>query len=426
MATDQSKDKASPVCKLTKKEKDKIKTEEYSASILEILKTADDANTNAITKSCEKKEKEKVEGKFPVERICASVIGEDDFLKKTIKQAKTMRERLVPFILREREYFARLNWSVYTSAGKEAECKWWLTHVSTFDKLPPLIRDHLRFHHSKFRLDDGLRLLLMSDAYESYESSKEYVRHDFWDKQKYFEFKEEIDTALENMDQSSPKEVDPYCDSVPEHLSKLKLRRNTLYRINSDDSDDSKDCDEMERSKCTFENFIKRTRTKSSSSSRELSPDENISTISIPVVPSLQTDSAPTSSFILLDCSSSPILAAYLPPSAVVLTTADVARLWPAETKEEEEESDEIKSYLSTHCSPEEMTRYQTHLSAVAALKKKFTTAYLVEEFVKRGVQIPIDDSSRLPASIFDGKDLGPTFVPIVAPFQAKAKRQRV
>jgi hypothetical protein len=53
---------------------------------------------------------------------------------------------------------------------------------------------------------------------------------------------------------------------------------------------------------------------------------------------------------------------------------------------------------------------------------------HLIEEFVVRLIPIPIPvyGSPRLPASIFDGKDLGSAFVPVVAPFQPKAKRQRV
>lgn len=289
------------------------------------------------------------------------------------------RKLLESFAYHERTYLANKGWNTYTKEAKIAECKWWINQPLPICKLPQLVATHLCENLTQFSLTPELVEALKitrdgnySDLFRCLAEFGNYDSQNFKDEDEYSRFKERVASALEHLAKNKPGSGYSIKLTVPP-------------------------------------NFIEQ-------------PTDNKTQKSIATT--LPTFAARAPVFTILDFPSSPILAVG-GLSMIALTEADVERLCPAETNEEVEDRNDIEKYLSTYCSSKEMVRYVAHLSAVATLKKKLVTEHLIEQFIKRGIQIPADISPRLPASIFDGNTnqcLVPAFVPVVVPFKPKSR----
>lgn len=304
--------------------------------------------------------------------------------EREIAYGSAKRKLLESFAFHERTYLVNKKWNTYTKEAKLVECEWWTNQPLPVCKLPRLVANHLCENLRQFsftpELVEALKITRDGSYSPFFKYLKEFENYDsqnFQDEDEYSRFKEEVASELEHLAKNKPGSGHSIKLTVPE-------------------------------------DFIGQSTSKK--------PQESITTTSS--VPS-STSAAPI--FTVLDFPSSSILAV-AGLSMVTLTEADVERLCPAETKEEAEDRDDIEKYLSTHCTSEEITRYEVHLSTVATLKKKLTTEHLIEQFLKRGLQVPPDGSPRLSESIFDGNanlrlsSLTTAFVPVVAPFKPKSR----
>lgn len=299
---------------------------------------------------------------------------------------KILQKMLPKFSLEQRALFVEMTWPSYNSEHQIEECKWWINRP-TLGCLPISIRDCIERNKKYFKISSEFSSL-KANTYP-------FGRHDFWD-EAHTTFHDEIISELKRLKQLK--------------LPKPSIRKDEPILVV--DSETKVPSVAVVSGKRKYDDKEMSTVIENKLSTPNINPQPQLLS---PVL---------TPTVVISNSLPSPILAFYC-LTLISLTEADVERLTPEVTKEEVEDRDDIKKYLSAHFNSEEMTRYENHLSTVATLKKKLTTEYLIEVFIKRGIAIPSDCSFRLPASIFDGKDLGPAFVPPILSYKPKSRWAR-